>query len=356
MLRPLTLALALASGTALGVGMMPMSAAAQTARSSAYAPMPRISAIEVRPVDRIEPGADLEFTLWGTPGALATLQIDGTRRPLTLYESSPGVYRGTYTVARRDRIGPDARVTANLRRDNRVTTALLGQPLQADWPSPVAADTQPEITRVSVSDGGRRDRDLLRFTLIGTPGGHASVQLQGTLARVLVLDEVRPGEYSAQYRLPAGAHLATDRPLVAHLRVGQRVASSSVTNAYENVNLRGRGEAWCAECGVVESVNLVEVDGDGRVIGTVAGGVLGAVIGNQIGKGDGRKAATVVGAVGGALLGREIERRQRRETRYEVVVRLADGERKVMLYENAPPFKVGDAVRVVDDGLEPRRG
>ena len=356
MLRPITLAIALMSSSVAGLSLAPLPAQAQAHRAAPRVEMPRITSIDVRPVDRIEPGADLEFTMWGTSGAIATLQIDGATRPLALYEDAPGVYRGTYTVARRDRIGPDSRVTANLRRDNRVATATLGEALQAGWPSPVAAGPRPEISKVTVTDGGRRNPDMLRFTMTGTPGGHASVHLQGSNPRVLVLEEIRPGEYTVLYRLPAGARVATDRPLVARLRIGDRVATSSVDNAYENVSLRSRDDKWCAECGVVEAVNTVEVDGNGKVIGTLAGGALGALIGSQIGKGDGRTAAGVAGAVGGALIGREIARRQGHSVQYEVVVRLAQGERKVVMYEAAPTVKVGDAVRIVGDHVELRHG
>lgn len=356
MLRPVTLAIALMSTGAAGLSVAPLPVLAQSA--AVRAEMPRISSIDVRAVERIEPGADLEFTIWGTSGAVASLQIDGATRPLTLYEDSPGVYRGTYTVARRDRIGPDSRVTANLRRDNRVATATLGEALQSDWPSPVASAQRPEISKVTVTDGGRRNPDALRFTMMGTPGGQASVQLQGSNPRVLVMEEIRPGEYTVLHRLAAGARVATDRPLVARLRIGDRVATSSVDNAYQGVaNLRHRGDdKWCAECGVVEAVNAVEVDGNGKVIGTLAGGALGALLGSQIGKGDGRTAAGVAGAVGGALIGREIARRQGHTVQYEVVVRLNQGERRVVMAEAAPSVKVGDAVRVVGDHVEPRYG
>jgi hypothetical protein len=175
-------------------------------------------------------------------------------------------------VARRDRIGRESRVTVNLRRDNRVATATLGEALQTDWPSPVAAGPRPEIARVVVTDGGRRNADALRFTLTGTPGGQASVQLQGSNPRVLVLEEIRPGEYTVRHRMAPGVRVATDRPLVARLRIGDRVATHSFDNAYQNVSLRGRtDDKWCAGCGVVEAVNAVEVDGNGKVIGTLAG-------------------------------------------------------------------------------------
>src|SRR5690606_5949169 len=43
--------------------------------------------------------------------------------------------------------------------------------------------------------------------------------------------------------------------------------------------------------------------------GTVAGAVIGGLVGNQVGSGNGRKLATVAGAVGGGFAGREIDRR-----------------------------------------------
>lgn len=42
--------------------------------------------------------------------------------------------------------------------------------------------------------------------------------------------------------------------------------------------------------------------------GTVAGAVVGGVLGNRVGKGDGRKAATVAGAVLGGVIGRRVDK------------------------------------------------
>jgi outer membrane lipoprotein SlyB len=105
----------------------------------------------------------------------------------------------------------------------------------------------------------------------------------------------------------------------------------------------------------VQAVNQVAVDGDGKVLGTVAGGVLGAVVGSQFGGGDGRKLAGVAGAVGGALLGREIQRRHDQRTQYEVVVRQNDGLQRSVVFTEPPNFRVGDRVRVVGDTLELQR-
>jgi outer membrane lipoprotein SlyB len=156
--------------------------------------------------------------------------------------------------------------------------------------------------------------------------------------------------------LPQNAWVDTEQPLVAQLRLGNRTVQSSVQNAYAGVNLRTRADSYatCQNCATVQAVNEVVVDGEGRVLGTVAGGVLGAVVGSQFGKGDGRTAAGVAGAVGGALLGREIQKRHNQRTQYEVVVRMNDGLQRTVMYAEPPNFRVGDQVRVVGETLERR--
>ena len=94
--------------------------------------------------------------------------------------------------------------------------------------------------------------------------------------------------------------------------------------------------AVCATGGVVEGVRAVKVKGEGSGIGAVAGGVLGAAVGNQMGKGGGRKAMTVLGAVGGGFAGHEIEKQVRSETVYEVRVRMDDGSVRTFTRKTAP--------------------
>lgn len=324
--------------------------------AAAVAPL-RVTGFDVEQVDRMEPGAELNFTVWGTAGATALLQIDGSRRTVRLEETSPGRYEGNYIVGRSDRIAAESRVHVNLRRDNRVATGLLGEALQVGWPVPGAAAVLPEIQSVGVTrEAGRGRADALRYTVRGTPGGQASVQVQGSEARNVVLNEVRAGEYAETYVLPQGAWVDTQQPLVAQLRIGDRTTRSSVPNAYANVNMTSRRpEAVCQDCATVQAINQVTVDGEGRVLGTVAGGVLGAVVGSQFGKGDGRTAAGVAGAVGGALLGREIQKRQNQRTQYEVVVRMNDGQQRTVIYADAPNLRVGDRVRIAGETLELQR-
>ena len=80
----------------------------------------------------------------------------------------------------------------------------------------------------------------------------------------------------------------------------------------------------CAHCGTVESATPVQRAAPASGVGVVAGGVLGAVLGNQVGGGSGKTAATILGAVGGGWAGNEIEKRVKKETVYEVRVRMDD--------------------------------
>jgi outer membrane lipoprotein SlyB len=69
----------------------------------------------------------------------------------------------------------------------------------------------------------------------------------------------------------------------------------------------------CANCGTIESVTPVTRKGHGSGVGIVAGGVAGAVLGNQVGQGNGRTAATVLGAVGGGWAGMRLRKTSRKK-------------------------------------------
>jgi outer membrane lipoprotein SlyB len=86
----------------------------------------------------------------------------------------------------------------------------------------------------------------------------------------------------------------------------------------------------------------------------VAGGVVGAVVGNQFGHGTGKTVMTVAGAAGGALAGNEIEKQARAKKQYNVGVRMTDGSTKTVAYEAQPTWRSGDKVRVVNGKLEPQ--
>jgi outer membrane lipoprotein SlyB len=82
----------------------------------------------------------------------------------------------------------------------------------------------------------------------------------------------------------------------------------------------------------------------------VAGGVIGAALGNQVGHGNGRTLATVLGAVGGGFAGHAIEGQVRKETVYQVGVRMEDGSRRTIESATAP--SIGSRVTVDGNGLQ----
>ena len=110
----------------------------------------------------------------------------------------------------------------------------------------------------------------------------------------------------------------------------------------------------CQSCGRVESVQALEEAAPATGVGAVAGGVLGAVVGNQVGKGNGRTAATLLGAVGGGYVGHKVEQRTRTHTVYEVVVRMDDGS--VRRFQRAQPTAVGTPVVLQGKGFRVDQG
>lgn len=107
----------------------------------------------------------------------------------------------------------------------------------------------------------------------------------------------------------------------------------------------------CADCATVTAVTPIEREGQGSGTGAVAGGVLGAIVGNQVGQGQGKDVATIIGAIGGGIAGNQVEKKMKKVTVYQVELRLDDGSRRTM--EQAEPAAVGARVRVSGDVLSP---
>lgn len=107
----------------------------------------------------------------------------------------------------------------------------------------------------------------------------------------------------------------------------------------------------CGNCGAVESVTPFErtTKADGPGIGAVAGGVAGAVLGQQVGRGNGRTVATILGAIGGGFAGNAIEKNMKKETIYQVNVRMEDDSRRTVELAQAPA--VGTRVTVGSTGI-----
>ena len=114
----------------------------------------------------------------------------------------------------------------------------------------------------------------------------------------------------------------------------------------------------CADCGTVEAVTPVQRQGEVNGVavgnttvglGTVAGGVIGGLLGNQVGGGSGKTAMTVLGAAGGAFAGNKIEENMKKVTVYQVRVRMNDGSTRNVEVSSSVP--VGSKVIVEGNNL-----
>lgn len=121
----------------------------------------------------------------------------------------------------------------------------------------------------------------------------------------------------------------------AQLKAATPVAQAKSTN----------GKVMCADCARVLAVNVTEKEGEGSPIGMIAGGIAGAVLGNQVGSGTGKDLATIAGAAGGAYAGKKIEGKIKTQKTWNVSVQYENGNKGNFEFAQDPGFKVGDSVR-----------
>lgn len=334
---------------------------AQAQHSVSRAEAVRIDGFDVRPVRQAVAGRELDFTLYGSPGATAAVRISGATAGVVLTETETGVYEGTYTIRQRDRISAKSTATANLRLGNQVASAILDEPLIGRANARRSGSGQrygagPKIDRFDVVDPPANlvAGEDLNLILSGSPGGTASATIVGVKGKIL-LNEVRSGVYEGSHIIKHRDRVAANSTVTGLLRVGERETSAvlgqSLVAASGQAPRARQTARRCVNCGVVEAINVVEVKGEGSYLGKIAGGVAGILIGSQIGDGSTTTVAQVAGAAGGAYVGNEIEKRAKTTKHYEVVVRLENGGTQTITYAAQPPFAVGAKVKVDGSAL-----
>lgn len=110
----------------------------------------------------------------------------------------------------------------------------------------------------------------------------------------------------------------------------------------------------CRDCGTIEAIEEVPVEGKAGAGGAIAGGVVGSVIGNQIGEGSGRTVARLLGMAGGAYVGHQIEKSGNKSVRYDITVRFEDGTSQRVSSTTPPAWRSGDKVRIQNGEIVPR--
>jgi len=128
-------------------------------------------------------------------------------------------------------------------------------------------------------------------------------------------------------------------------RRAEQRASASRSNDYPTSSTR-ENTSICNSCGVVQSVNVIDTEGDGSGLGVVAGGVVGGVLGNQVGGGTGRDLATIAGALGGAYAGNKIEKNSKKTRSYNIIVKMDTGDERTFNQSSAPDVISGDKVKI----------
>lgn len=114
-------------------------------------------------------------------------------------------------------------------------------------------------------------------------------------------------------------------------------------------NYPASSQSYSTMYGVVDSIQVVQGNTNTSPgLGTVAGVVVGGLLGNQVGGGGGRAAATVAGAVGGGLVGNNLEKANRGQgpNLYQIGVRLDNGSFQTVTQDSAADLGIGNRVRI----------
>lgn len=92
----------------------------------------RIDRFTVDPVAKLEPGAELHFSLNGMPGGTAEVEIPGIVKKVAMNEVSPGVYEATYTLRKQDKPKSTSAMVATLSQGDKSVRAKPGKAKAGD--------------------------------------------------------------------------------------------------------------------------------------------------------------------------------------------------------------------------------
>ena len=171
----------------------------------------------------------------------------------------------------------------------------------------------------------------------------------GAAASVMVVSLM--GAAAISGILPSARSDKTEAPAPKTDKIPGPMSTSAPVSPRNGADRLAGRENGCASCGTVEAIRTVEIKGAGTGLGAVAGGVTGAVVGNQICRGNGNTAMTILGAAGGAFAGNDIEKNVKKRYSYRITVRMEDGSYRTVSQSVAPAVAVGERVRIVDGAV-----
>lgn len=211
------------------------------------------------------------------------------------------------------------------------TPAAAQAPVQQVAAAP-AAPASPAPAPATITD--------TKGATISLPPG-ATVNINNHTTRTVTPRPAKPAapQTTAVYAPPPPP------PVVTQTTTYPTVVSSTYPSAYP-------APGYCRDCGVIESIRELPQRAESSGLGALAGGVLGAALGHNIGGGRGKDIATVAGMIGGAMAGNSIERSSRNGPAAQAVIRMDDGSTRVVPTDNGR-LHTGDRVRLNNGNLYP---
>lgn len=190
---------------------------------TAQASGPRVHHFVLAPVERVEPGAELKFTLEGTPGAKVTIQVPGLAKPLPMQEERPGRYIANYTVRKADAVGAGP-VVATLRHGTQTVTSSLPTPL------PVVARSQAPVPGALPAPATSPQPQMG-----GAPGGPLTLQVLGPGPNA----QIDSSQFVLQGRTAPGANVRIKVDAVAPAAQGRLSVAQPVTEQTVQADANG---------------------------------------------------------------------------------------------------------------------
>ncbi len=189
---------------------------------------------------------------------------------------------------------------------------------------------------------------LLLLMLLGAPAAYAANDVTAQSAYDAA-KKTADARYSEDQKLCADESTSARR--MQCLRDAKEEHSRALAAAEDKLNAANKPAASCTGCGKVSAVKMTEKDGKGGAVGLIGGGVAGALLGHQVGKGTGKDLATIAGAAGGAYAGHKIEGKMNKVKTWAVTVRFDNGEERVFNFDHDPGMSSGDLVKAAGDSV-----
>ncbi len=124
------------------------------------------------------------------------------------------------------------------------------------------------------------------------------------------------------------------------------LACATPAQAQSVITRNGSYYVRCYDCGrVIQVESIINQGANHQVAGTILGGVVGGLLGHQVGGGRGNTLATIAGAVGGGYVGNRMGQPGQSAV-YVIHIRMADGSIQRVQVQDAQGIRDGDIVRV----------